>query len=107
MADRKSKDDTQENKPPAPEIVRLVSSGDVNAIRNLLLKGKAKVNETDSSGMTALHHAAYKGNADLTKMLIAHVSLDLQFILHIQSKIQHEITTIHPYIAWHLIPRMS
>lgn len=64
--------DNEESKSPAPEIIRLVSSGDVNAIRNLLLKGKAKVNETDSSGMTALHHAAYKGNAELAKMLIAH-----------------------------------
>ncbi|KAK8389042.1 hypothetical protein O3P69_020779 [Scylla paramamosain] len=58
---------------PPPELIQLVTLGeDVTSIRNLLLKGEAKVNDTDSSGMTALHHAAYKGNADLCKMLIDH-----------------------------------
>ncbi|KAG7171087.1 Ankyrin repeat and MYND domain-containing protein 2-like [Homarus americanus] len=41
-------------------------------MRNLLLKGEAKVNDTDSNGMTTLHHAAYKGNTDMCKMLLAH-----------------------------------
>lgn len=58
-----------------PELIQLVTMGeDVASIRNLLLKGEAKVDDTDSSGMTALHHAAYKGNADLCKMLIDHGS---------------------------------
>ncbi|MPD05202.1 Ankyrin repeat and MYND domain-containing protein 2 [Portunus trituberculatus] len=61
---------------PPPELIQLVTMGDdVTSIRNLLLKGEAKVDDTDSSGMTALHHAAYKGNADLCKMLIDHVSI--------------------------------
>lgn len=66
----------EEAKPPPPEIILLVGAGDIASIRNLLLKGKAKVNDCDSSGMTAIHHAAYKGNAELCKMLIAHVSIN-------------------------------
>ncbi|XP_045593246.1 ankyrin repeat and MYND domain-containing protein 2 [Procambarus clarkii] len=61
-----------EDQPLPPEIIRLVSTGDVQGIRNLLLTGEAKVDDTDSSGMTPLHHAAYKGNSELCKMLIAH-----------------------------------
>lgn len=59
---------------PLPDIVHLVSLNDAAGVKNLLLKGEAKTDETDSSGMAALHHAAYKGNADLCKLLIDHVS---------------------------------
>ncbi|XP_042886415.1 ankyrin repeat and MYND domain-containing protein 2-like [Penaeus japonicus] len=55
-----------------PEIIRLVGQNDVNGVKNLLLRGEAKTEETDGSGMTALHHAAYKGNAELCKLLIEH-----------------------------------
>lgn len=58
---------------PPPALIQLVTLGDdVTAVRNLLLKGEAKVDDTDSNGMTALHHAAYKGNAELCKLLVDH-----------------------------------
>lgn len=60
---------------PPPALIQLVTQGeDVTSVRNLLLKGEAKVDDTDSNGMTALHHAAYKGNAALCKLLVDHVS---------------------------------
>lgn len=61
-----------EQQAPQPEIIRLVGQSDVNGVKNLLLRGEAKTEETDGSGMTALHHAAYKGNAELCKLLIEH-----------------------------------
>ncbi|KAK3859456.1 hypothetical protein Pcinc_034434 [Petrolisthes cinctipes] len=60
------------DKAPPPEIIQMVNVEDVTAVKNLLLKGEAKVNEEDSSGMTPLHHAAYKGNVELCKLLISH-----------------------------------
>ncbi|KAK8740103.1 hypothetical protein OTU49_003034 [Cherax quadricarinatus] len=99
-ASSRSKDepssDSQEDKlssgsedKPQPEIIRLVNSGDINAIKNLLLTGEAKVGESDSSGMTALHHAAYKGNANLCKMLLAH-GLDVNSDTH-----DHRYSALH------------
>lgn len=63
------------DKAPAPEIIQMVSAGDVSAVKSLLLKGEARVGEEDGSGMTPLHHAAYKGNVELCKLLISHVSI--------------------------------
>lgn len=67
---------TEANPTPPPALIQLVTQGgDVTAVRNLLLKGEARVDDSDTNGMTALHHAAYKGNAELCKLLLDHVSV--------------------------------
>ncbi|XP_047736035.1 ankyrin repeat and MYND domain-containing protein 2 isoform X4 [Hyalella azteca] len=62
-----SKDDIIEN---APKLIKLVIANDVNGAENLLIRGEATVHDTDSTGMTGLMHAAYKGFTDMCKMLI-------------------------------------
>ncbi|KAK7085593.1 Ankyrin repeat and MYND domain-containing protein 2 [Halocaridina rubra] len=62
----------EEAKPELPQIIQLVNLNDITGIKNLLLRGEAKVGETDNNGMTALHHAAYKGYTDICKLLLDH-----------------------------------
>ncbi|XP_022664222.1 ankyrin repeat and MYND domain-containing protein 2-like isoform X2 [Varroa jacobsoni] len=57
-------------------LIKLCQSKDVDLgkIRGILMKGKedSGLDELDDQGMTPLQHAAFKGNADLVKMLIDH-----------------------------------
>ncbi|KAG0699139.1 hypothetical protein GWK47_025877 [Chionoecetes opilio] len=70
---------------PPPEVIQLVTQGDgVTSIRNLLLQGEAKVDDTDSNGMTALHHASYKGNGQLCGMLIEHPLIYRTLVRHMR-----------------------
>ena len=57
----------------APEIIRLVNAHDTNGVEKLLITGAASVHDTDSTGMTPLMHAAFKGFTDMCKMLITQV----------------------------------
>jgi ankyrin repeat protein len=55
--------------PSLSSIADAVMRGDTSAVR-LLLKQGADVNAAQADGMTALHWAASRGDADLTKMLV-------------------------------------
>lgn len=67
-----NKEEEQVTPPPPPLIIQLVNRDDASEIKNLLLRGEAKVSETDSNGMTPLHHAAYKGSVALCKIFLEH-----------------------------------
>ena len=56
--------------PPSASIADAVMRGDTSQVRLLLRQG-ADVNAAQSDGMTALHWAATRGDAVLTKMLVA------------------------------------
>ncbi|XP_076033194.1 ankyrin repeat and MYND domain-containing protein 2 isoform X2 [Oratosquilla oratoria] len=71
MTENNSKKDGDKSAPP-PEIIALTNIGDLNGVKALLLTGGAKVDDTDESGMTALHHASYKGNKEMCQLLIDH-----------------------------------
>ena len=56
--------------PPSASIADAVMRGDTSQVRLLLRQG-ADVNAAQADGMTALHWAATRGDAVLTKMLVA------------------------------------
>ncbi|XP_068205700.1 ankyrin repeat and MYND domain-containing protein 2-like [Palaemon carinicauda] len=60
------------DKIPPPEIIGLVATNEIQNIKALLLKGEGKVTDVDTNGMTPLHHAAFKGNAELCKLFLDH-----------------------------------
>src|SRR5262245_58210613 len=55
--------------PSNSPVADAAARGDKDAVRGLLQKG-ADVNAAQSDGMTALHWAAYKGDAELADMLL-------------------------------------
>src|SRR5689334_104193 len=55
--------------PSSSPIADAASRGDDEAVRGLLQKG-ADVNAPQPDGMTALHWAAYKGDAEMAEMLL-------------------------------------
>ena len=56
-----------------PEIINLVVINDVDGVKTLLMTGSCKVDDVDGNGMTALHHASYKGLLHMSKLLIEYV----------------------------------
>jgi ankyrin repeat protein len=57
------------NTPDAPDVANAAMRGDREAVRTLLQQG-ADVNMAQGDGMTALHWAAERGDADMTEMLL-------------------------------------
>jgi len=57
-----------------------VNSGSVDQVRQILADG-VNVDYVDEDGMTALQHAAYKGNLELCEMLLSHGS-DVNYSAH-------------------------
>jgi len=57
-----------------------VNSGNVDQVRQILADG-VNVDYVDEDGMTALQHAAYKGNLELCEMLLSHGS-DVNYSAH-------------------------
>lgn len=55
--------------PPAAPVADAAMKGDVATVRALLAKG-GDVNAAQGDGMTALHWAANRGNADLARLLL-------------------------------------
>ena len=53
-------------------LLDAVVNQDMNAVKALLAKGECNVMAADSSGKTALHHAAHKGNPTLVAVLLKH-----------------------------------
>ena len=54
---------------PACSLIDAVKSGSTQAV-SALLKQKTDVNAAEADGTTALHHAAYANNLELTRMLL-------------------------------------
>ena len=64
----------EKSKPVMNKFFTLVTNNDINGAETMLSIGTASIHDTDESGMTALMHAAYKGHADMCKMLLKQVS---------------------------------
>uniref|UniRef100_A0A8C9WSY0 Ankyrin repeat and MYND domain containing 2 n=1 Tax=Sander lucioperca TaxID=283035 RepID=A0A8C9WSY0_SANLU len=54
------------------KILQLIAAGDVQEAAQLLASKEVRVNCLDEYGMTPLMHAAYKGKADMCRLLLQH-----------------------------------
>ncbi|CAH2086153.1 unnamed protein product [Euphydryas editha] len=64
--DNKSEESTLPDKP----IFNAIAQGDLTEFKNILAQHKGSVDFFDENGMTALQHAAYKGNKDMVQLLL-------------------------------------
>ncbi|XP_033949705.1 ankyrin repeat and MYND domain-containing protein 2-like [Pseudochaenichthys georgianus] len=54
------------------KILQVIAAGDVQEAAQLLVSEEVRVNCLDEYGMTPLMHAAYKGKADMCRLLLQH-----------------------------------
>ncbi|XP_041810749.1 ankyrin repeat and MYND domain-containing protein 2-like [Chelmon rostratus] len=54
------------------KILQVIAAGDVQEVAQLLASKDVRVNCLDECGMTPLMHAAYKGKADMCRLLLQH-----------------------------------
>lgn len=54
-------------------IFDAIAQEDLTEFKNILAQHKGKVDFFDENGMTALQHAAYKGNKDMVQLLLDRV----------------------------------
>lgn len=66
---------SDDNNAPERTIFDAIGQGDFAEFKNILAQHKGDVNFFDENGMTALQHAAYKGNKDMVQLLLDRVSL--------------------------------
>lgn len=66
--EQKSEDNSVEK-----TIFDAIAQGDLDLFRNILAQHKSNVDFFDENGMTALQHAAYKGNKDMVQLLLDRV----------------------------------
>ena len=57
--------------------IQCIEKDDIKGLEAALLTGECLVNDTDESGMTALQHAAYKGNLRACQLLLKQVRSEL------------------------------
>ncbi|KAB7502920.1 Ankyrin repeat and MYND domain-containing protein 2 [Armadillidium nasatum] len=69
-ATNKVNSENGESSKEVPEIIQYVNSNDLKEVKNILVSGKAKIETQDENGMTPLHHASYKGQYEMCKLLI-------------------------------------
>lgn len=63
-----------EEKPGAEKtIFDAIAQNDLVEFKNILAQHKGAVDFFDENGMTALQHAAYKGNKDMVQLLLDRV----------------------------------
>lgn len=55
-------------------IFDTIAQNDLGDFKNILAQHNGPVNFFDENGMTALQHAAYKGNKDMVQLLLDRVS---------------------------------
>lgn len=55
---------------PSDAVYSAVSRNDPEALKNILMSGTVNVNQLNSSGVTALHEAAYEGKLKCVQVLI-------------------------------------
>jgi len=55
------------------EIFEKVANNDAAGLKNILLHMKVEADLVDENGMTPLQHACYKGNKEISQMLIDQV----------------------------------
>ncbi|CAG9585154.1 unnamed protein product [Danaus chrysippus] len=61
---------SEEQAQPEKSIFTAIAQGDLPEFKNILAQHKGSVDFFDENGMTALQHAAYKGNKDMVQLLL-------------------------------------
>lgn len=72
---------------PVTPFFKLVNSNDLAGAEQMLLTGSASIHDTDSSGMTALMHAAYKGHSQMCRMLLKQVIMIIDHFYSLEKNI--------------------
>ncbi|KAJ0003584.1 hypothetical protein NQD34_008682 [Periophthalmus magnuspinnatus] len=54
------------------KMLQVITAGDVQEVAQLLASNEVRINCLDENGMTPLMHAAYKGKADMCRLLLQH-----------------------------------
>lgn len=65
---------SEEQAQPEKSIFTAIAQGDLPEFKNILAQHKGSVDFFDENGMTALQHAAYKGNKDMVQLLLDRVN---------------------------------
>lgn len=65
---------SEESNSPEKTIFNTIAQGDLSEFKNILAQHKGSVDFFDENGMTALQHAAYKGNKEMVQLLLDRVS---------------------------------
>lgn len=65
-------------------IFDAIAQGDLAEFDNFLAQHKGSVDLYDENGMTALQHAAYKGNKEMVQTLLDRVSNTNCFLPHVR-----------------------
>lgn len=65
----------EENVVADKTIFDAIAQNDLAEFKNILAQHKGNVDFFDENGMTALQHAAYKGNKDMVQLLLDRVSV--------------------------------
>ncbi|XP_045445891.1 ankyrin repeat and MYND domain-containing protein 2 [Melitaea cinxia] len=61
---------SEESNLPEKTIFNTIAQGDLTEFKNILAQHKGSVDFFDENGMTALQHAAYKGNKEMVQLLL-------------------------------------
>lgn len=88
-------------------IFDAIGKEDLTEFKKLLAEHKGDVNFFDENGMTALQHAAYKGNKDMVQLLLDRVCETFNYVFYtalflgrfIISMPLHKISMYFPCIA--------
>lgn len=54
------------------KLIDAASSGDVEAVRRIVVGHPELINQKDADGATALHYAAFGGHSDVARLLVGH-----------------------------------
>lgn len=72
---------TEENPAKEKTIFDTIAQNDLGEFKSILAQHKGPVDFFDENGMTALQHAAYKGNKDMVQLLLDRVCNCHYFVL--------------------------
>lgn len=66
---------TEESSPAEKTIFDAIAQNNLDDFKSILAQHKGSVDFNDENGMTALQHAAYKGNKDMVQLLLDRVCI--------------------------------
>lgn len=81
------------------KVFDAIAQGDLAEFNNLLAQHKGSVDLYDENGMTALQHAAYKGNKEMVQTLLDRVSNTNCFLSQSLSHLRNYLAFWQPLLV--------